>query len=137
MLFVLKLWCHPLMGILIWKLILWEIRVRNKIVVSIRRSVRRVNQRESKATWSKFHRESSHNIFTFIRVATQYFVQQLWWHISLELYFYSMSAATWAGLHVLSWVVNKSTKNGFSSCKISFYITILSCLSNEWQQQWR
>ena len=76
---------------------------------------------------SKFHRESPDLLNIFKIFAIIFCFQQLWWHISLELwFFYSMSAAVkpppeqacscWAEY------VNKTTKYGFFSCKNSFYV---------------
>ena len=49
----------------------------SQLSMLIRRSVGWVNQTESKATWSKFHGESSDNLFIFITVATQCFICQI------------------------------------------------------------
>ena len=55
--------------------------------VYIRSSVGWMNQTESKTTWSKFHGESTDNLFIYNGVDTQCNVQQLWWHFSLEVWF--------------------------------------------------
>ena len=77
---------------------------------------------------SKFHRES-YDLFNIFKIFLIHsFFQQLWWHISVELWVFYVcccKTTTWAGLHLLSWDVNKSTKIGFYSCKNSFYVKTL------------
>ena len=79
-----------------------------------------VSQTESNATWSKFHGESFDSLFIFIKVATQCFVQQLWWHISLEVWFIYLNVCC-CNCCICCWVnVNKSKKVVSLVAKIVF-----------------
>ena len=98
------------------------------------KSVEWVSQTESNATWSKFHGESFDNLFIFIKVATQCFVQQLWWHISLEVWFIYLNVCC-CNCCICCWVnVNKSKKVVSLVAKIFFTSKLLGSRSNEWQQ---
>jgi hypothetical protein len=114
------------------KVIFWKLN--HFATVCIRRSVGWVNQTESKASWSKFHGESSDNLFIFIMVATQCFVQQLGWYISLEVWFIYLNVCCCNGCSCC-WVnVNKSKKVVSLVAKIVFTSKFLGSRNNEWQQ---
>ena len=96
-----------------------------------------MDQTKPKVTWSKFclpkfHGESSDNLFISNTVATQCFIQKLWRHISLEVWFIYSNVCCCNGCSCC-WVnvnVNKSKKMVSLHAKIEYVI-----INSNWMQE--
>ena len=93
--------------------------------------------------WSKFHGEFTDLLYIFQIFPTHCYINQLQWHISLEVWFiyFQMSAAvSWAvqarqcSHHIACKCINKSTKVDFSPSKKVFMSKVLDSRSNDLQR---
>ena len=95
--------------------------------------------------WSKFHGESTDLLYIFQIFPTHCNIKQLQWHISLKVWFiYSqmyaaVSCAEQAGQcsHHMACKCKQITKNGFFSCKNSFYVKHFRLLKQWFAKIWK